>query len=62
MTEISIRNENFRTTILSLHNQSIGSSKLRFISPEVVFIFYFEEMEKPYAEILSSCFRVQLCQ
>jgi len=38
MTEISIRNENFRTTILSLHNQSIDSSKFRFISPEVVFI------------------------
>lgn len=60
MTDISIRNENFRTTILSLHSHSYDSNKLRFISPDVI-CYLFTEMEKPHDQITGSCFRVWLC-
>jgi hypothetical protein len=39
MTEISRRNQEFMNSMMSLHNQPVDSTKLRFISPEVLFFF-----------------------
>lgn len=36
MADFSKRIDDFKTTIMSLQSQTLDSSKLRFISPEVI--------------------------